>query len=484
MSSSAKKIVLPRLRLTEAYEVPVEGSAAITITRADEAPLTYHTVSTAQSQNNGGSRKKPKWVADTYRLFPVVLCGDGTPWAEANVWIVEMMQSKVDPNMLTLGGIAADLTAFRRYIEDEAIDWLEFGPHRLRRPTYRYNGMLTMAIESGEIAQSVAKRRMATIIRFYRWLSNEGLFKPIHPAWRESDRYIHTTNDYGARSTIKVQTTDLSFRIPQANDPWDDRICDDGRLRPLPQREQSALLDALAVANNTEMSLIHLIALCTGARIQTVLTIRISHVMKSPDQIAGNRVILKAGPGTGIDTKRGKRGTLHFPLWLYERLHIYAHSERARRRRLKAVGGDHPDQLLFLSIRGAALYDPRTQRHLSRDIRHAKTGQAVRQFAKEKLLPRMREQLKNPAYTFIFHDLRATFGMNFVDAQSPLIDAGKVSYIEVFNVLRELMWHSSTTTTEGYLNYRKNFAMLEAAEQGWHEHLKDLSRAVLHGSTQ
>lgn len=482
MFSNAKKRLLPSLSLTHALEFPTEGSVPVTIIRHGKPSLTYHTL--PKSQSSGEIRQKPKWVADTYGLFPVVLGGGGVPWAEANVWIVDMLQSKFRPEMLTFATLAGDLAAYRRYIEDEAIDWLEFGPHRLRRPTYRYNGMLSMAVESGEIAPSTAKRKMATIIRFYRWLVEEGLFKPSYPAWRESDRYIHTTNDYGARNTIKVQTTDLSIRIPQANDPWEDRICDDGLLRPLPQQEQSSLLDALAAAKNTEMSLIHLIALCTGARIQTVLTFRVRHVTKSPNQIAGNRVILKAGPGTGIDTKRYKRGTLHIPKWLYERLYIYAHSERARRRRLKAIGGDHIDQLLFLSIRGNAFYEPREQRYLGKVVSHAKTGQAIRQFAKEELLPRMRIQLNNPTYSFRFHDLRATFGMNYIDAQLPLIDAGKISYTEVFNVLRDLMWHTSTTTTENYLKYRQKFTMLEAAEKGWHEHLSRLSSTVLDKSMQ
>jgi hypothetical protein len=334
--------------------------------------------------------------------------------------------------MLTYATIVDDLAAFRRYIDEEEIDWLSFPAHKLRRPTYRYNASLRLSVEAAEISSAVAKRRMGTVVRFYRWLMGEALFKPGNAPWVESDRFVEWKDEQGFSGLLTVKTTDVSIKGNSAVDIWDEYIHDGGRLRPLPQAEQEVLLQSLTDLGNTEMSLIHLFSLFSGARIQTVLTVRVRHVMQNPTEIAGNDFRLKAGPGTGIDTKNGTKGVLHLPKWLYERLYIYAHSQRARSRREKAVGGDHLDQPLFLSHRGAPLYESRPKRgELGRGphvLRHAKTGQGVRQFIKEKLLPKMRLRLNNPRYEFRFHDLRATFGLNTVDFMLDKIEEKSMTY--------------------------------------------------------
>ncbi len=449
MASTARKLVLPRFTLTQVSEgLEVESTRVSLATEGD--PVTYYTVPVVDSANGSRRDGKPQWAAGTYRLFPVVLCGDGSPWAEANLWLLDMLDLKAMPNMLTFACIADDLAAYRRYIEDEDISWLDFVVHRLRRPTYRYNAALRLAVQAREISPGIAKRRMATVIRFYRWMMSEAQFRPAHTPWNESDRYVEWKNEQGFSKVLTVKTTDVSVKPPSADDPWDDRIVDGGRLRPLPQPEQEALLQALSDLGNTEMSLIHLFSLLSGARIQTVLTVRVRHVSRNPDEIVGPDFRLKAGPGTGIDTKNGKKGVLHLPKWFHERLYTYMRSERARARRLKADGGDHEDQFLFLSYRGAGMYEPHDQRNqtVGDALRHAKTGQGVRQFIKEKLLPEMRKRLGSPQYEFSFHDLRATFGMNTVDHLLTRIGKGAMTYTRALDMLRQLMWHTRLSTTE------------------------------------
>jgi hypothetical protein len=46
----------------------------------------------------------------------------------------------------------------------------------------------------------------------------------------------------------------------------------------------------------------------TGARIQTVLTVRAKHVMRKPGEFHGDDIRLACGPGTCIDTKGGVKG--------------------------------------------------------------------------------------------------------------------------------------------------------------------------------
>ena len=475
---TARRTTIRQLPLTEVVDHDTPGATRVSI-NTPEGSAIYHTVPIVDPGTGNRRDARPRWIAGTFPLFPVVRLADGAPWAEANIWLIEMVESKVSPNMLTFASVADDLVAYRRYLDDEEIDWLTFPVNKRQRPTYRYSAAIKLAVQAGELSPSVAKRRMGTVVRFYRWLMAEAGFKPMNSPWSDTDRFIEFKDHKGFGRVVGVKTTDLSINIRRAEDPWDEHILDGGRLRPLPTSEQSVLLESLATLGNTEMTLVHLFALLTGARTQTVLTVRARHVSRKPSEFHGEDIRLACGPGTGIDTKGGVKGTLHLPRVFYERLYIYAHSDRARRRRQLAEGGDHPEQPLFLSHRGAPLYEDRQSRgptgtgSLAR--RHVKTGQAVRQFIKEELLPLMRLKLVNPKYEFSFHDLRATFGLNMIDAMT----ASETRYTRALDQLRQLMWHSRLSTTEGYLSYRDDRKLFDAVQDGWGAHLTSLVERAL-----
>lgn len=475
---TARRTTIRQLLLTEAVDCDTPGATRVSI-HTPEGDATYYTVPLVDPGSAKRRDALPRWIAGTFPLFPVVRLADGAPWAEANVWLIDMMEAKSSPNMLTFANVADDLATFRRYLDDESLDWLMFTANKRHRPTYRYSASTKLAVQAGELSASVAKRRMGTVVRFYRWLMTEAGLKPAHAPWVESDRFIEYKDQSGFSSTVAVKTTDVSINIRRAEDPWDDRIQDGGRLRPLPSSEQSVLLEALATLGNTEMTLVHLFSLLTGARTQTVLTVRAKHVARKPGEFHGVDIRMACGPGTGIDTKGGVKGVLHLPRAFYERLYIYVHSDRARKRRQLADGGDHPDQPLFLSHRGAPLYQDRESRAAVRTglqvRRHVKTGQAVRQFIRDELLPMMRGQLGNPKYEFSFHDLRATFGLNMIDAMT----ANETRYTRALDQLRQLMWHTRLSTTEGYLSYRENRKLFDAVQDGWSAHLSCLVTRAL-----
>ncbi|PTB17057.1 site-specific integrase [Trinickia symbiotica] len=462
---TARRTTIRLLPLTEVVDRDTPGATPVSITTPDGGTI-YHTVPLADPDTGRRRDARPQWIARTFPLFPVVRLADGAPWAEANLWLIDIMESKSSPNMLTFASIADDLVAFRRYLDDEGVDWLAFPANKRQRPTYRYSASIRLAVQAGELSASVARRRIGAVVRFYRWLIAEAGFKPANAPWVESGRFIEFRDQKGFSSAIEVKTTDLSISGRRADDPWDDHIQDGGRLRPLPSAEQSALLESLAAFGNTEMTLVHLFALLTGARIQTVLTVRAKHVMRKPREFHGDDIRLACGPGTGVDTKGGVKGVLHLPRGFYERLYIYMHSDRARKRRQMADGGDHPDQQLFLSHRGAPLYEDRVSRSPvgtgPRVRRHVKTGQAVRQFIRDELLPMMRVRLGNPRYEFSFHDLRATFGLNMVDAMT----ANGTKYTRALDQLRQLMWHVQPSMTERYLAYRENRKLFDAVQDG------------------
>jgi integrase len=427
-------------------------------------------------------RGGPEWEKYRYNLFPVICDARGVLWAEAVVYLLARLEDAVVPNMVTYAGIADDLAAYLQFLDDNAIDWTQFPGQKLLRPTYRFRGHLEQMVMADEIARTTAQRRMGSVIAFYRWLETDCRFVPSNPPWKDKDIYLRIESKLGRQHLKKVSTTDLAIPRRKQLDPYDGLIIDGGPLRPLPLHEQDWLVDALKTIDNPEMTLIHLIALRTGARIQTVLTIRQRHVLTKFNAQKVN-VLLPAGPGTGIDTKDDKQMVLHLPVWLYEYLRIYAQSDRAKSRRLRAAGGDHNNQYLFLSQRGAPLYQGKLEA-LSFDsnnvLRYQRRGQGVRQFMSEKVIPFIQNKYSE-SFGYRFHDLRATAGMNWTDYQLQLVSEGKITLHQALEAVAAFLGHDSIEITERYINFRRNVAVVREVEEKYERRLEDLGEQAMVG---
>ena len=232
----ARRTTIRQLRLTEVVDRDTPGATPVSITTPEGGTI-YHTGPLADPATGKRRDARPQWIASTFPLFPVVRLADGAPWAEANIWLIDMLQSKSSPNMLTFASIADDLAAFGRYLDDEGIDWLRFPANKRQRPTYRYSASIKLAVQAGELSAGAAKRRMSAIARFYRWLITEAGFNPANAPWVKSDRFIEFKDQKGFSGVIEVKTTVLSILCRHAEDPWDDRIQDGGACaRSHPER--------------------------------------------------------------------------------------------------------------------------------------------------------------------------------------------------------------------------------------------------------
>ena len=165
---------------------------------------------------------------------------------------------------------------------------------------------------------------------------------------------------------------------------------------------------------------------------------------------------------------------------LYEWLHIYAISDRARSRREKSNLKQDPLNYLFLSSQGAPHYQSKDDRNALRDSteplkRSSSTGQNLRSFITDYVIPEIRKTI--PQFHYRFHDLRATFGVNWVDAVMGN-EGARQRYLWAREQLRKLMWHKSSTTTDRYIEYREHIEQLEKAEAHWNETLLDLIRSA------
>jgi hypothetical protein len=473
----ARKIVLPRFTLTEVSDA--SDGEATRITSALEPYYARPKLVPTEGKRRDG---RPMWVKYQFNLFPVILDASGAPWAEAVIYLLSRLEDALATSMATYAAIAEDLATYRRFLDEYEIDWTVFPLQKLQRPTYRFNGHLKRAVTAGEIAAGTAKRRMGSVIAFYRWLENENLFKPAEPPWRDSDRYVQFLDGHGFRRSKTVVTTDLSIRIPKQHDPYDGLIEDGGKLRPLPLEEQEWLLDALVSLGNPEMTLIHLFSLLTGARIQTTLTFRLRHALLELAASQQGDLRFPVGHGTGVDTKRQKQFVLHIPIWFYQMLRTYARSARAATRRERAAGGDHENQYLFLSQRGAPFYQGKSEASSfdrSSQLRHRKCGQSVRQFITERVIPFIRAKHRTRTFHYQFHDIRATAGMNWTDHQLRLVERGQSTLHQAREFVKTRLSHESSATTDRYLQYRHNVKVARWAEERHETHLKSLCERAM-----
>lgn len=477
-----RKVLLPVFQLTELCEPDDPCALKRTIKQGvGREPLSYHYRLVAEDEF--GARAN-------FNRFPVVLDRAGAPWPLGTLFILSKLEGTLRPNMTTVQSLADDLGAFKEWLDqhdrpDELI--FEFPKLKVRRTTYRYRGFVKQLIDAQEISANTAKRRMSTVIAFYEWLVKNEIFTPEHPLWEEKQYQLFFKNTMGFSISKPVRTTDVSIRIAKAEDPWEGTIQDGGKLRPLTGKEQQWVLEAADAKGNTEAYLLQLFMLATGARIQTACTLRVRHFTQ--DQPTFSKAIggsgevfkLKAGPGTGIDTKNDKQGVLQIPRPLYETLRTYAFSQRARKRRERMTGSEQANQYLFLTQQGSPYYQSKADAlrfDPTLSIRHQKTGQPLRQFLKEQAIPYIRERYE-PNFHYRIHDLRASFGMNMVEAQSALVTSGVITLHKARMNVKDLMWHESFATTDLYLNYRSQMDALYAAINNYGEQLQTwITRAM------
>ncbi|EZP42018.1 Phage integrase family protein [Janthinobacterium lividum] len=378
--------------------------------------------------------------------------------------------------MATHNNVVEDLVNFKRFLDSKNIRYDNFDLEIHELPTYRYRNFLQKQFNCGSIPSSTGNRRLQSVVSFYRFLFEKKLIIAKTSPWTDKEFQLNLTNEKGFRTVKKIQTTDMRLRAKSQPDPWSGTIYDGGKLRPLEWAEQKALVSTLLKVGSPEMILVYLIAIFTGARIQTILTLQNSSFR--PELVASSREIrIKVGPGTGVDTKGGKLLILIFPPWLYERITIYCQSERSQHRRMKLARDDESSCNVFLTKFGRPYYSTRKERAAFDEkctTRYESNGQEVRKF-KSVLVEAIRCNEKLPHLSFRFHDLRATFGMNLTDAQMALVETGVITLSEAREYVKFAMGHSSYETTDRYLSYRSNATFTRRVRDAYGDHLSTLS---------
>lgn len=421
------------------------------------------------------------------RNFPMIFQGDGKPWDLGNLYLLfkynNAAATSVRPSIDSINSFASHLLCYRRWIEDAQSKGLEihelyFPDESHRRVTYRYSRYLDRNV-GRTISASTASTRISVITNFYRGVQSGGLANELeNEPFKERRVAIKAFNRIGLEKLITVVTTDLRTRQKPLGLDQDTSIRDGGKLHPISEADQELLLDYLERFDRYHFTLMVLFSIFTGARISTVCTLRIADLRallnktgKDPTQF----VWLKIGFHTRIDLKFADKDRaqmrLRIPSMLVMQIINYVDSPEAMLRRQQEASfyGDTDDNYVFLTEAGtpyitskAEIEDRQSSEYSARlnmrdrvDFVISK-GNGIRNWVNQ-----MNNLIasENPDYSpWRFHDLRATFGLNFVhDALSE----GQSRY-EILDILKGLMGHSSLKTTLSYLDYEPNAEKIKA----------------------
>lgn len=388
--------------------------------------------------------------------MPVLIKSDKSLWELGNVYLQHLLIEK-SCRQSTLESVANNLIDFLRFLEHSGLDVLHLPNNVHERVTYRYRSSLLQRIRQSLTQPSTANGKIRSVKKFYEFCIANELFDKAsmrNLPYTEIERRFYIPSDYGSTFQIKVSSSDLAIRAPKryisANE-----ILDGGVLHPLNSNEQDIVKQYLRDTASREFQLMCYLSLFSGARIQTVCTIRVFNIKelkkKNPDKF-DDSYSLKVGKGTFIDTKNGTQQILKIPSWLVDELTAYSNSQVWKNRAKLSYYGVSDNNYLFLTSRGAAYYTSLREiedRLISKSIRGFRNsrGLSVRTHIKQMIKKINKDEiLVNP---FSFHDFRATFGLNTLNT---MIRCG-FSDDQALMYLKERMGHRNISTTMKYLEY-------------------------------
>ncbi|PNV99395.1 site-specific integrase [Pseudomonas protegens] len=411
--------------------------------------------------------------------FPFLFHKDGTPWIEANSYLYHIIQDQ-HPNERPTDQarrIAAELLDYLIFCESQGIDWKDFsGKRPSHRPTYKYFNYLK---NQSKRSSRVTNQYTGAVYNFYKYVS-----RYWHSIDMERVDTVRTFKSFSstAKGSFLIERVRRSQTLSTAPTVQPDigTVRDEGEdLRPLTNQQLKMLQDSLTKHKwRVQDRLIVDTALMTGARKQTVLTLRLKHLAQFTEENLrrDNTYAVKCGPGTGIDTKHSKALTIYIPKALASRLSIWAKSPTASKRQKKfmdlAASGPigsqwkREDVYLFLSEQGNSYY-------VSKDdpnypfIKTPAKGQ-VTTTIKRKILKYSGSTFPKD---FTFHWLRATFAFQLYQYLQPLVDSGRLGSSDQISIIQIRLSHSYRETTEHYLKLFKMFNENLAAQEGWEDWL-------------
>ena len=407
---------------------------------------------------------------EPFYYFSVLLNNDRSPWYEANLFLLHIANSpEFVYTAAKIARKASQLLDYKLWCEQNNINMFDFTARRPKnRPTYCYFSHLH---ESG-ISAGNLNQRTSLIYKFTRYFSEQYQID-TNRIDQVTNAFIHLKNKQGYSITLKVNKRKLTKSVPKFSKHVMGKVIDEGEyLRPLIKSEQELLINALKNPRyKNDERLIFNIAIDTGARKQTILTLRLKHIklFTTNNLSSDGSYKIPAGPGTGIDTKFNKILTISIPESLGEKLKMYAFSKVAQQRReiFTKKFGDifkyKDDIYLFLSSRGDCRYMAKSDPRFTK-TKIPPTGGSIQTIVKKLFTFDLPDTFPKD---YTFHWNRASYAFNYYLFLKPLVDNNKISHQDLIAFIQHALSHEHPETTEKYLNLFTDHKKLYEMQSQW-----------------
>ena len=390
-----------------------------------------------------GAAQSPNWKAlkrKPIKNLPQIVWEDNSTWAEANLWALEQATS-FRRDLKTIRSNMAHLLGYAKWLESESTSWRYFPDKESERCLVRFRGALISARNDGELAPSTVSQRMASVIRFYKWMRAKQLISLAYPMWEERSVGITLTNSFGLEHTMRVASTDLS--IPNRKVAGAIQL-EDGLL-PVSITAMKEILNLADSVSTEELSLMLRVGFFTGLRLGSITDLKIQTLQNSTivPEVGWKRLAVGPGARPTVSTKFGVSGAVPIPDELLRLLHDYSVSTRRLKR--QALAAPKRQDLLFLTRFG-----------------NSYCGESSRAVNVE--MSRLRAEGKKAGIKvlrgFHFHRTRATFATELMRVALKFMPVG-----DAIQFVREACLHKEEATTLQYIKFiETNKAMADAAD--------------------
>jgi integrase len=372
--------------------------------------------------------------------LPAIFFADGSAWSEANLWALHRASIN---DARTVQRNLDHLCAYAKWLEAEGLTWWHFPMRERDRCLVRFRGALIAARDRGELAPPTVSQRMASVVRFYRWVQAAGLFTPDWPMWEERQIALRLENAMGLERTIRVQTTNLAIPNRKAKGA----LAPEDGLMPVTADQMREILELAASASSQELTLMLRLGFGTGMRLGSICGLQIDTLANAqPCPLLGEagwfRLAIGPGAKPPVPTKFDVSGSVLIARDLLEEVRDYMFSTRRLKRQAQAAP-DHR-QLLFLTRFGNP-YRVGDSRAVNVEMSR------LREAGRTAAVPVLRE--------FHFHRTRATFLSQLMRAALSCLPVG-----DAIEFVREAALHRHEATTLKYVKFvEKTKAMSDGA---------------------
>lgn len=401
--------------------------------------------------------------------FPILIRSNGTPWDSGNSYLVDYFLMRLrqgESKITTVRNLSTALLDFLRFIEfsgDECRAFNEFYfPEDIYLSTpFQYMFYLKSRIKDGHknrISTSTAKYYLNSVVNFFNYFietTNKDKKSIIyfHEIFFNLQQSPHRHFELFSPSRLRIKSTIRRYLA-------EDEIFDSGnRVRPLSETDLSIVTSTLKEMNNRKFQLFVYISLLTGARLQTVATLRIKNIKRALDHSKqSHNIFIPVGPGTDVDTKKDVNYKLIMPRSLAILLMDYTNSNYAANLRRQSYYGDSESNYLFLTEPGTGFsnsyyiskseLEDRAGNSESNNVM-SNNGQGIKKLVER--LNRLCKARDENFRRFSFHDLRATFAVHYLDELKA--KSTPDSNHTILHELRSALGHSNLQTTMNYLDY-------------------------------